>query len=198
MLFSVEWCRNCTHTRRREAAPSMLQAAGDPCAAQCRRIRKTAAAWERAKHKVSFLSNSRRPVRLTTPIFVSLVHKTTTLPSRGPPSLVWVRALGVYSTVASGRRPCAWGCANATGSSKIPNICIFPPHETTHFCVILRFFLDFAAILLLFHHYRTPQAHSKICSPTSAAIRFWPILCPSQGPPHHPRKWLSVGSQPAG
>ena len=57
-------------------------------------------------------------VRLTSPIFTSPLHKTTTLPSRGPSSLVWVGPVGVYCTVPSGRRPCAWGRANAPGTSE--------------------------------------------------------------------------------
>lgn len=96
----------------------MLQAAGDPGAAHCRRIEKTAAAWERGKHKSCTLTNFNRPVRLTSPIFTSPLHKTTTLPSRGPSSLVWVGPVGVYCTVPSGRRPCAWGRANAPGTSE--------------------------------------------------------------------------------
>ncbi len=62
MEFAPRSCRNCTHRRRHEAPPSMLQARGDPCAAHCRRIRKTAAAWQRAKGRGNFSGNSNRPL----------------------------------------------------------------------------------------------------------------------------------------
>jgi hypothetical protein len=143
--FAPRSCRNCTHRRRHEAPPSMLQARGDPCAAHCRRIRKTAAAWQRAKGRGNFSGNSNRPVSLFTPLFISLLHKTATVPRRGPSSLVWWGPGAVYSTVQPGRRPCAWGRGNAPRTLQ--------NHEYLHFHtppkpLIFQQFRTFRPILL--------------------------------------------------
>ncbi len=133
------------------------------------RVRKTAAAWQRAKGRGNFSGNSKRPVSLFTPLFISLLHKTATVPRRGPSSLVWWGPGAVYSTVQPGRRPCAWDRRNAPRTRR--------KHEYLHFRthtkpLIFQQFRTFPAILLSVCFISPPARPAFSTHPLRVRVRF--------------------------
>ncbi len=115
-------------------------------------------------------------VSLSTPLFISLLHKTATVPRRGPSSLVWWGPGAVYSTVQPSRRPCAWGRGNAPRTLQ--------NHEYFHFRtptkrLILQQFHTFPRILLSVSFIAPPARPAFPTRPLRVRVR---LRCVSRSP----------------